>query len=159
VTLLPYMLAMSLVGSVPPHVSAVTWAAAHRHGQDPATLGAYLISEHGHDWTPTPDQCGDSGRTCGPFSLSGTWPKAFGYRHADRANAAKAADMAAQLLQYSRESHEDCTWDHCDAAGAYLGHHWQAHVKSGPGGRHLAAWSVARWLDFEGQLRASMGEL
>jgi hypothetical protein len=152
VTLLPYMLAMSLVGSVPPHVSAVTWAAAHRHGQDPATLGAYLISEHGHDWTPTPEQCGDSGRTCGPFSLSGTWPKAFGYRRSDRANAGYAADMAARLLEYSQGRHTE---------KGCIGHTWQAHVKSGPGGRHLAAGSVARWLDFERQLRASMarGEL
>jgi hypothetical protein len=145
--LLAYILALQTLGSVPPHVSASTYLAAQRHDVDPVILGAYLVSEHDDDWTPTPEQCGDDGRTCGPFSLSALWAREFGYRARDRGHVWHAANMAAQLMLYSHERH------HGRCQGA---HDWRAHVKSGPGGRHLAAGSVREWKRWESRIRAEM---
>jgi hypothetical protein len=144
-TLLPYMVAMSIVGSVPPHVSAVTWAAAHRHGQDPVVLGAYLVSEHGDDWTPDPEACSSRG-ACGPFQLAALWADHFGYPREARANLWAAANMAAMLLEHSQARHERCG----------EGHDFRAHLKASPGGRDSIGWIVRGWKRYEVAIRAAM---
>jgi hypothetical protein len=146
-TLIAYIYAMALVGAVPPHVSAATYAAALRHGQDPVVLGAYLVSEHGHDWTPTPERCSNRG-ACGPFQLVRMWPDHFGYPVEARANVWASANMAAMLLEHSQGSHKDC-------AGS---HDWRAHLKAGTDGRDHIGWIVRGWMDYEERLRAAMTE-
>lgn len=143
-TIIAYIIAMSALGQVPPSVSYATYAAAQRHHVDPVELGGYLISEHGDDWTPRPEQCSSAG-ACGPFQLSGTWPRAFGYRHAQRSEVLASADMAARMLAYTRhESHPDCDKPH----------DYRAHIKASPKGREMdvITRAVARWVRWEFRL-------
>lgn len=133
-----FVAALWISGSVPPDVSLATLSACERHGVDCVSLGAYLISEHGDDWTDEPEACSSRG-ACGPFQLAATWPIEYGYRLDDRADPWCAADMAARLVIYSQDR-------------ARKGVDWRAHLKCAPGHRRDCGWPVRSWLRREQDL-------
>jgi len=143
-----FVAALYLVGSVPPDVSLATLAACERHNVDCVALGAYLVSEHGDDWTDEPSACSSKG-ACGPFQLSKLWPRHFGYAVDDRACPWASADMAAQLVAYSQER----------AIETRSPHDWRARMKCKPGQRHRCAGPVAGWRRTEQRICAIVGGL
>ena len=127
--------------AAPPSVTLAAVAAALYRGADPVELVAFACSEHpGGRWS---GRCSDAG-ACGPFQLTATWPLAFGYDSDDRNQALAAADMAAQLMLYSRAR--------CD----HDGHGWRAHVKCGRTSRDRCRGPVRRWRQLERELRAQL---
>ena len=144
--MLAFIVAMHVVGSVPADASIATWSAAQRHGVDPFELGAYLISEHGDDWTPDTDRCSHRG-ACGPFQLMPLWPGHFGYPLEARSDLDASADIAAQIIVYTKDRHADC-WPH---------HEWQAHLKCSRASRSSCVRPVENWKRFECRLRQRAG--
>ena len=135
--------AMDDVGSVPYSFSIGAFVAADSYGVDPVVIGAYLISEHGDDWTDN-IRCSSAG-ACGPYQLVALWPRHFGYSIEDRDDPIRSAEIAAQLIHYSIERHtEKC--------GSQR-HDWRAHLKSGSRGRNSVSGPVRRWKRYEDQLR------
>ena len=72
-----YAVAMDEVGMVPYAFSVGAYVAADSFGVDPVVLGAYMISEHGRDWTDDPTKCSSVG-ACGPDQLVSMWARPFG---------------------------------------------------------------------------------
>lgn len=146
--MIAYLAAMFVVGAVPPEAATATYLAAVRHGVDPYELGGYLISEHGDDWTDDTSKCSVRG-ACGPFQLMPLWAAEFGYDRDDRADLWASADMAAQLLAYTHESHAECSSSR---------HGYRAHLKCSRRSRDACDYPVRSWTEFECALRAITGD-
>lgn len=127
-----YVLQMSAVGDVPPAYSVHAYEAATAHGVDPYDLGSYLISEHRGSYST--DKCSDAG-ACGLYQLTGGWVSYCEARPGARERPREAAHVAACVIAYSQESHDDCDGSH----------DWRAHMKCGPGGRDTCTGPVGRW--------------
>lgn len=146
-SLIVYMACMHGLGQVPYDVSLHTYLAAERRGVDRAEMGAYLITEHGKDWTERPDHCGDTDiietGTCGVYNLAPLWVR---YCRPEaplsvRFDIAASADIAACLFEYTLESHEDCSGPH----------DWRAHLKASPAARDEV--KTVLWLTYAHDIR------
>lgn len=120
-----FIFALSLFGVSQP-LAVDTWQGANAHNLAPHELAGYLVSEHRGSYPL--DKCSDAG-ACGVFQLMPMWPGKFGFTREDREDPSAAAEIAAGVLVYSMESHEDCG----------RSHDWRAHLKTGPGNRDSEA--------------------
>jgi hypothetical protein len=94
-----FALSMWQEGRVPLEHAVAAIAASSLAEVDCFVLGAYLVSEHGENWTRDPDRCSHRG-ACGPYQLVIHWPRKFGYRPVDRLDTWKSAEIAARMLGY-----------------------------------------------------------
>ena len=132
---------MYLVAEVPPQYSIVTWVAAEQHEVDPDVMGAILITEHGSAWDI--DEMSPRGAT-GLFQVMPMWARHFGYTEEELADPWINADIATQIVLYSRDRHEECEGEH----------DWRAHYKCGSGGRNRCEGPVNPVLTTEARLQS-----
>lgn len=113
------------------------------HDLDPAILLGYLCSEHqGGRWSGKASAVGATGY----YQIVSMWPREFGYTLDQRDDPWLAADMAAQIVLYSMESHDSCSSDH----------DWRAHMKCGSGARNKCTRPVRAWERYEDQFRSAI---
>lgn len=142
-----FAFAMWAVGDVPPTYSIPAYNAAKEFRVDENTLGGYLISEHHGDWTDDPTKCSSMG-ACGPYQLVEMWANEFG---GDRNDPVDSARITAQLMLYSKGSHEKCGGPH----------DWRAHLKGSRKGRDGAVIrnSVKKWMGYSSSLSRVSGHV
>ena len=141
------IVAAALYGAgAPVDVALATPIGALSVGVDPVVLAGYVLSEHpGGRWSSS---CSDAG-ACGHFQLARLWERRYDDDEPgdQRERAWTAAPIAAAVIAYSRERHEDCG----------DGHGWRAHMKCGTGSRDSCKWPVQRWRDEEASVRETVG--
>jgi len=132
---------MWAVGRVPIEYSVPAFSACIRFEVDCETLGGYLISEHGNDWTDQPEKCSHR-KACGPYQLVRHWPREFGYESEDRLCPWLSAEIMAQVILYSVEKtkKERSSFD------------WRARLKCSRKSRETCKFPVLKWRRLEDRL-------
>lgn len=141
-----FVLAMGTF-DVPTTYAEEAYYAAVEHGVDPVDLGSYLVSEHRGAY-PTNKcaactNCSHPG-ACGVYQITAKpWLDYCGYDRDVRFDPIESAHLAACVLAYSQDSHQDCEGD---------GHKWQSHLKCRPGGRDGCNGPTRRWVSIRNKL-------